>query len=96
MPDLLGADYALAEKNGLYRCLDRLLDHKTPMFDHLRQRWQDLFGASFEVLRYNLSSTYFESAPPDDEDDKRRYGYSQALRLGMQTAARRLLSDTAC
>src|SRR5712691_2739336 len=63
MADLLGADYALVEKNGLYRCLDRLLEHKTALFDHLRERWQDLFGASFEVLLYDLTSTYFESAP---------------------------------
>jgi len=40
----------LIEKNALYRCLDKLLEHKTALFDHLRQRWQDLFGASFEVL----------------------------------------------
>src|SRR5467141_1599653 len=80
MGDLLGADYALVEKNGLYRCLDKLLEHKTALFDHLRERWQDLFGASFEVLLYDLTSTYFESAPPDDEDDKRRYGYSRDKR----------------
>jgi transposase len=80
MADLLGGDYALVEKNGLYRCLDKLLEHKTALFDHLRQRWQDLFGASFEVLLYDLTSTYFESAPPDDEDDKRRYGYSRDKR----------------
>jgi hypothetical protein len=80
MADLLGADYALVEKNGLYRCLDKLLEHKTALFDHLRQRWQDLFGTSFEVLLYDLTSTYFESAPPDDEDDKRRYGYSRDKR----------------
>jgi hypothetical protein len=80
MADLLGADYALVEKNALYRCLDKLLAHKAGLFDHLRQRWQDLFGASFEVLLYDLTSTYFESAPPDDEDDKRRYGYSRDKR----------------
>src|SRR6059036_671916 len=80
MADLLGADYALVEKNALYRCLDKLLEHKTALFDHLRQRWQDLFGASFEVLLYDLTSTYFESAPPDDEDDKRRHGYSRDKR----------------
>ena len=74
MADLLGADYALVEKNGLYRCLDKLLEHKTALFDHLHQRWQDLFGASFEVLLYDLTSTYFESSLPDDENDKRRYG----------------------
>jgi hypothetical protein len=43
------------EKNALYRCLDKLLEHKAALFDHLRQRWQDLFGASFEVLLYALS-----------------------------------------
>src|SRR5438445_10555901 len=80
MADLLGADCALAEKNALYRCLDKLLVHKTALFSHLRQRWQDLFGASFEVLLYDLTSTYFESAPPDDEDDKRRHGYSRDKR----------------
>jgi transposase len=80
MADLLGADYALVEKNGLYRCLDKLLEHKTALFDHLHQRWQDLFGASFEVLLYDLTSTYFESSLPDDENDKRRYGYSRDKR----------------
>jgi hypothetical protein len=74
------ADYALAEKNALYRCLDRLLAHKAALFTHLRERWQDLFGARFEVLLYDLTSTYFESNPPDDEDDKRRYGYSRDKR----------------
>jgi len=80
MADLLGADYELVEKNALYRCLDKLLEHKAALFTHLRQRWQDLFGASFEVLLYDLTSTYFEAAPPDNEDDKRRYGYSRDKR----------------
>jgi len=80
MADLLGADYALVEKNALYRCLDKVLAHKAALFAHLRQRWQDLFGARFEVLLYDLTSTYFESAPPDDEDDKRRHGYSRDKR----------------
>jgi transposase len=80
MADLLGADYGLVEKNALYRCLDKLVEHKAALFDHLRQRWQDLFGASFEVLLYDLTSTYFEAAPPDDDNDKRRYGYSRDKR----------------
>ena len=80
MADLLGADYALVQRNALYRCLDKLLEHKAALFDHLRQRWQDLFSASFEVLLYDLISTYFEAAPPDDEEDKRRYGYSRDKR----------------
>jgi hypothetical protein len=80
MADLLGADYALVEKNALYRCLDKLLTYKTALFGHLRQRWQDLFGAGFDVLLYDLTSTYFESPPPADENDKRRYGYSRDKR----------------
>jgi len=80
MADLLGADYQLVQKNALYHCLDKLLSHKTALFDHLRQRWQDLFGADFEVLLYDLTSTYFESPPPANEDDKRRFGHSSDKR----------------
>src|SRR5271163_4734157 len=78
--DLLGADYSLVEKNALYRCLDKLLEHKQALFSHLRQRWQDLFAASFDVLLYDLTSTYFESDPPSDDEDKRRFGYSRDKR----------------
>src|SRR5438093_4719376 len=80
MGDLLGEDYSLVEKNALYRCLDKVLEHKQALFSHLTERWQDLFGAKFDVLLYDLTSTYFESAPPEDEKDKRRYGYSRDKR----------------
>jgi transposase len=80
MGDLLGQDYALVEKNALYRCLDKLLAHKSELFSHLRERWQDLFAARFDVLLYDLTSTYFESDPPADAADKRRYGYSRDKR----------------
>ena len=80
MADLLGADDALVGKDRLYRCLDKILAHKEALFSHLRGRWQDLFGASFEVLLYDLTSTYFESPPPEDETDKRRHGYRRDKR----------------
>src|SRR5271169_5717731 len=80
MGDLLDADYGLVEKNALYRCLDKLLAHKPALFSHLCQRWRDLFGISFDVLLYDLTSTYFESPPPEDDADKRRYGYSRDKR----------------
>jgi transposase len=80
MGDLLGADEGLVEIKTLYRCLDKLVAHKTALFDHLNQRWRDLFGARFEVLLYDLTSTYFESPLPDDENDKRRYGYNRDKR----------------
>jgi len=58
--ELLGVDFAVAEKDRLYRCLDRLLEHKQELFVWLRQKWADLFQADFEVLLYDLTSTYFE------------------------------------
>jgi transposase len=75
--DLLGADAALADIHKLYACHDQLLEHKEAMFDHLVGRWRDLFNVSFDVLLYDLTSTYFESDPPLDEEDKRRFGYSR-------------------
>jgi len=80
MGDLLDEDFSLVEKNALYRCLDKVLKHKERLFGHLRKRWQDLFGARFEVLLYDLTSTYFESDPPFEETDKRRFGYSRDKR----------------
>jgi transposase len=80
MGDLLGRDYALVEKNALYRTLDKLLEHKPALFSHLQERWRDLFGAKFDVLLYDLTSTYFESLPPEDDRDKRRFGYSRDKR----------------
>jgi hypothetical protein len=80
MGDLLGEDYGLVAKNALYRCLDKLLPHKAALFSHLRARWQDLFAATFDVLLYDLTSTYFESPPPTDDADKRRHGYSRDKR----------------
>jgi len=77
LADLLGADFALAEPHKLYACHDRLLEHKQALFDHLTRRWRDRFNASFEVLLYDLTSTYFEADPPSDKADLRRYGYSR-------------------
>jgi transposase len=78
--DLLGSDFSLGSKDNLYRCLDQLLKYKRELFSHLRQRWADLFAAKFDVLLYDLTSTYFESDPPWDEQDLRRFGYSRDKR----------------
>jgi len=80
MADLLGAGFELVEIHKLYECLDRLIEHKGALFDHLARRWKDLFNAKFEVLLYDLTSTYFESDPPFPEGDKRQYGYSRDKR----------------
>lgn len=80
MGDLLGADFELAEKNTLYRCLDKLIEHKDALFKFLVQRWGELFGAKFDVLLYDLTSTYFESDVERGETDLRQYGYSRDKR----------------
>jgi len=73
MAELLGTDFAVAAKDRLYRCLDRLLEHKEELFQHLRQRWQDLFTTQFDVLFYDLTSTYFEGEAEEIEKAKRGY-----------------------
>jgi hypothetical protein len=80
MPDLLGAGYELVEIHKLYRCLDHLLPSKRALFAHLTARWRDLFNLTYEVLLYDLTSTYFESEPPDDPHDQRRFGHSRDKR----------------
>jgi transposase len=80
MADLLDSDFALAEKNTLYRCLDRLVEHKDELFKFLKRRWGELFGAKFDVLLYDLTSTYFETDVERSEADLRQYGYSRDKR----------------
>ena len=78
MGDLLGEDIALVQPNNLYRCLDKLTLHKQAMFTFLGERWKELFAADFEVLLYDLTSTYFECDPPGY--GKRKFGYSRDKR----------------
>ena len=80
LADLLGVDAGAVADDTLYRCLDLLVAHKEELFAHLRQRWSDLFGARYEVLLYDLTSTYFECDAPGDENDPRRFGYSRDRR----------------
>jgi hypothetical protein len=81
MADLLGSDFRLAEPHKLYVCHDFLLAHKADLFSHLVARWRDLFNADFDVLLYDLTSTYFEiNAANVPEGDKRRHGYSRDKR----------------
>jgi transposase len=80
MADLLEADFGLAEKNTLYRCLDKLVAHKDELFKFLLRRWGELFGAKFDVLLYDLTSTYFETDEDRGPDDLRQFGYSRDKR----------------
>lgn len=80
LEELIGGDFSLAEIHRLYECHDKILAHKTALFDHLTERWKTLFNAQYDVLLYDLTSTYFESPPPEDPEDKRRFGYSRDKR----------------
>ena len=75
MGELLETGFEVAEKDRLYRCLDRVLEHKQERFVYLKQKWADLFGADFEVLLYDLTSTYFEGEM--EQNPKARRGYSR-------------------
>jgi transposase len=75
MSALLDTDERVAEKDRLYRALDRMVEHKEALEEHLSQRWKDLFGATFDVLLYDLTSTYFEGEA--EEVDKAQRGYSR-------------------
>ena len=79
MGDLLGENVALVQKDKLYRCLDRLLPHKRDFFSDLKERWHTLFNVSFDILLYDLTSTYFESDPPEQEG-LRHFGYRGPVR----------------
>jgi transposase len=78
--DLLGEDDAIAAKNTLYRCLDKLVEHKQELFSFLKTKWGLLFNASYDVLLYDLTSIYFECEPPENSDGLRRFGYSRDKR----------------
>ena len=80
MGDLLQEDDSVAAKNTLYRCLDKLRKHKEALFSFLKARWSLLFGASYDVLLYDLTSTYFESDPPEEKTGLRRFGHSRDKR----------------
>lgn len=75
MDELLNADMAVADKDRLYRCLDRLLGYKDELCQFLMERWKTLFDARFDVLLYDLTSTYFEGGGA--EIPKARHGYSR-------------------
>jgi transposase len=75
LDDLLGIEDGKINDTRLYRCLDRILPHKTKLEQHLKQRYGELFGAEFEVLLYDLTSTYVEGAA--EANPMMRRGYSR-------------------
>jgi transposase len=75
LDDLLRIEEGKINDTRLYRCLDRILPHKTKLEQHLKQRYGELFGAEFDVLLYDLTSTYVEGAA--EKNAMMRRGYSR-------------------
>ncbi len=82
LDDLLGIEEGKINDTRLYRCLDRILPHKTKLERHLKDRYGALFGAEFDVLLYDLTSTYVEGAAEDNPMMRR--GYSRDHRPDCQ------------
>ncbi|MGH9585185.1 MAG: hypothetical protein ACRD4O_19885 [Bryobacteraceae bacterium] len=70
--DLPGIEEGKSNGTRLYRCLDRILPHKTKLERHLKQRYGALFGAACDVLLYDPTSTYGEGAAEKEPDDAPR------------------------
>jgi len=75
LDDLLKMEEGKINDTRLYRCLDRMLPHKTKVERHLKERYGALFGAEFDVLLYDLTSTYVEGAA--EKNPMVRRGYSR-------------------
>jgi transposase len=75
LDDLLQIEEGQINDTRLYRCLDRILPHKTKLERHLKNRYGELFRAEFDVLLYDLTSTYVEGAA--EKNPMVRRGYSR-------------------
>ena len=75
LDDLLEIEEGKINDTRLYRCLDRILPHKTKLEQHLKQRYGELFGAAFDVLLYDLTSTYVEGTA--EKNPMMARGYSR-------------------
>jgi transposase len=73
LADLLGVGAGKVNDDRLYRALDELLPHKAELEKHLKNRLGELFGLSYDLLLYDVTSTYFEGQAEGNELAKRGY-----------------------
>ncbi|MGH9724098.1 MAG: IS1634 family transposase [Candidatus Acidiferrales bacterium] len=92
LDDLLGIADGKINDTRLYRCLDRILPHKTKLERHLKDRYGALFGAAFDVLLYDLTSTYVEGAA--EKNPMIRRGYSRDHRADCEQMVIALIVNT--
>ncbi len=92
LDDLLGIEEDKINDTRLYRCLDRIVPHKTRLEQHLKQRYGELFGAEFDVLLYDLTSSYVEGAA--EKNPMMRRGYSRDHRPDCEQMVIALIVNT--
>src|SRR5437870_5543135 len=92
LDDLLAIEEGKVNDTRLYRCLDRILPHKTKLERHLKQRYGELFGAEFDVLLYDLTSSYVEGAA--EKNPRMRRGYSRDHRPDCEQMVIALIVNT--
>jgi transposase len=92
LDDLLEIAEGKINDTRLYRCLDRILPHKTKLERHLKQRYGELFGAQFDVLLYDLTSSYVEGAA--ENNPMMRRGYSRDHRPDCEQMVIALIVNT--
>jgi len=92
LDDLLEIAESKINDTRLYRCLDRILPHKTKLERHLKQRYGELFGAEFDVLLYDLTSSYVEGAA--ENNPMMRRGYSRDHRPDCEQMVIALIVNT--
>lgn len=73
LEDLIGVRKEQVDDNRLYRALDRLLPHKEAFERHLRKRYGELFALEYDLLLYDVTSTYFEGLCPINPQAQRGY-----------------------
>ena len=92
LDDLLGINEEKLNDTRLYRCLDRILPHKTKLERHLTQKYGELFGAEFDVLLYDLTSSYVEGGAEGNQMMRR--GYSRDHRPDCKQVVIALIVNT--
>lgn len=78
MDALLDCNFDIVEKNRLYRCLDRIMPYKDEFCSHLKDTWQGMFDLEYNILLYDITSTYFEGLC--QSNSKAKFGHSKDRR----------------
>jgi transposase len=77
LADIFGIDPVKINKDRLYRAMDELLPQRTALGNHLKSRYGELFGLDYDLLLYDMTSTYFEGQCPLNPQAKRGYSRDQ-------------------